>query len=107
MRLTDLLRDNDGKKKPAASIFSKIEESFAQEKDTKPFPKKNGKEAVHLQADDLAALYNIDIPEDETSAESSARRLCQTNESRRIVIQRGILCRARVSAAVFSAGQLP
>ena len=71
MRLTDLLRNNDGKKKPATSIFSKAGEQSPQQETAKSFPGKGDKKAVHLQADDLAALYNINIPEDTSSTSPS------------------------------------
>ncbi|MBT4484500.1 MAG: hypothetical protein HOC71_12580, partial [Candidatus Latescibacteria bacterium] len=71
MRLTDLLRNNDGKKKPASSIFSKSGEQSPQQETAKSFPGKGDKKAVHLQADDLAALYNINIPEDTSSTSPS------------------------------------
>ena len=73
MRLTDLLRDNGGEKKPS-SLFTKEGNLSSSKEDSKTILKKGDKKTVFLQADDLDALYTIKTPADASDSEVSTRQ---------------------------------
>ncbi len=107
MRLTDLLRGKEGKKKPVTSPLSKAVESSSKSETSKSTPKKVEQKSIHLQAEDLAALYDIDTPaEDYLTPASSGNDLAEPPRTTDKSETSGDDLAEEVSAEGVSAGEV-
>ena len=89
MRLTDILRDKDRKKKQASALLSESAELSSQGVTSEIKPQKREHVAGHLNADDLAAMYNIGTPAQEFGVSAASGKDAGAGE-REAVSQAGI-----------------
>ena len=103
MRLTDILRDKDRKKKQASAPLSESSELSSQEVTSEIKPKHV---AGHLNADDLAAMYNIGTPAQDFGVSAASGKDAGAGE-REAVSQAGLESSESDFKSRVSRGDIP